>query len=69
MIPNYQVEGRDDEDVVRMLRDAAVATGTDMVYLHRKSMKKPEERRMSALISSAGLEQVSSKDLESLNVS
>jgi hypothetical protein len=27
-------------------------------------MKKPEERRISSLISSAGLEQVSSQDLD-----
>jgi len=67
MIPNYQLEGRDDEDIVRMLKDACAATDTKMVYLHRKSMKKPEERRMSALIESAGFEQISSSDLEPLS--
>ena len=64
MLPNYQMEGRDDEDIVRMMLQAAEATDTKLVYLHRKSMKKPEERRISSLISSAGLEQVSSQDLE-----
>jgi D-aminoacyl-tRNA deacylase len=67
MLPNYQLEGRDDEDVVRMLRLACEATDTKLVYLHRKSMKKPEERRMSALIESAGYEQISSSDLEPLS--
>ena len=67
MIPNYQIEGRDDEDIVRMLKDACEATGTNLVYLHRKSMKKPEERRMSALIESAGFEQISSSDLEPIS--
>jgi len=67
MIPNYQTEGRDDEDIVRMLKCACEATDTKMVYLHRKSMKKPEERRMSALIESAGFEQISSSDLEPIN--
>lgn len=66
MLPNYQMEGRDDEDIVRMMRAACEATGTKTVYLHRKSMKKPEERRISGLISSAGLEQVQSADLEPL---
>ena len=64
MVPNYQLEGRDDDDIIRMMRDACAATDTKMIYLHRKSMKKPEERRMSDLISSAGFEQVASADLE-----
>ncbi len=64
MVPNYQMEGRDDEDIVRMMRQAAEATDTKLVYLHRKSMKKPEERRISSLIESSGLEQISSSDLE-----
>ncbi len=64
MVPNYQMEGRDDEDIVRMIRDACDATSTKLVYVHRKSMKKPEEKRISALISSAGFEQITSSDLE-----
>ncbi len=67
MIPNYQLEDRDDEDIVRMLKDACEATETKLVYLHRKSMKKPEERRMSALIASAGFEQISSADLDPIS--
>jgi D-aminoacyl-tRNA deacylase len=67
MLPNYQMEDSDDEDIVRMLRLACEATGTKLVYLHRKSMKKPEERRISGLIESAGYEQISSSDLEPLN--
>lgn len=66
LIPNYQLEGRDDEDIVRMMTQASDASGTKLVYLHRKSMKKPEERRISSLIASSGLEQVSSKDFEQL---
>ena len=66
MVPNYQMEGRDDEDIVRMVLAACEATGTRTVYVHRKSMKKPEERRIAGLIASAGLEQVQSADLEPL---
>jgi len=69
MLPNYQLEGRDDEDIVRMLKLACEASETKLVYLHRKSMKKPEERRMSALIESAGFEQISSADLENFSES
>jgi len=67
MLPNYQLENRDDEDIVRMLKLACEATDTKLVYLHRKSMKKPEERRMSSLIESAGFEQISSSDLEPID--
>ena len=67
MVPNYQLEGRDDEDIARMLKDACEATGTKTVYMHRKSMKKPEEKRISGIIASAGLEQVQSADLDPLS--
>ncbi len=64
ILPNYHLENRDDEDIIRMLRLAAEGTDTKLVYLHRKSFKRPEERRMSSLIESAGLEQIRSDDLE-----
>lgn len=64
MLPVYQMEGRDDEDIVRMVSDACRSTGTGLVYMHRKSMKRPEERRISDLIASAGFETVRSEDLE-----
>ena len=67
MLPIYQMENRDDEDIVRMVKMACEATTTKTVYLHRKSMKKPEERRVAALIESAGFEIVSSKDLEPIS--
>lgn len=66
MIPNYQLEGRDDEDIARMVRDACSATATDSVYIHRKSMKGPEERRIADIVRSCGYETVQSKDFESL---
>ena len=64
MVPSYQIKGRDDEEVLRMVRMAAEATGTDMVYIHRKSMKRSEEGRYAELIASAGFETVSSKDFD-----
>lgn len=66
MIPNYQLEGRDDEDVARMVRDACRATGTDSVYIHRKSMKGAEEHRIADIVRSEGFDTVSSKDFEPL---
>lgn len=66
MIPNYQIEGSDDEDFLRMLGDACSMTGTDQVYIHRKSMKGAEERRMRELVTSAGYDAPQSKDFEPL---
>ena len=66
MIPNYQLEGRDDEDIARMIRDACEATATDSVYIHRKSMKGPEEHRIADIAASLGYECVKSKDFEPL---
>lgn len=64
MIPNYQLEGRDDDDIARMVRDACEASGTDSVYVHRKSMKGPEAHRISDIVRSAGFDTVASKDFE-----
>ena len=69
MLPNYQMEGRDDEDIARMLRLACEASGTRLVYLHRKSMKGAEARRLSSLIESAGLEPIDSGCLEKISES
>lgn len=66
MVPLYQTEGRDDDDIARMVRDACEMTGTDQVYIHRKSMKKPEERRMEEIIRSAGFDTPKSADFEPL---
>ncbi|MCL2146036.1 MAG: D-aminoacyl-tRNA deacylase [Methanomassiliicoccaceae archaeon] len=67
MLPNYHMEGRDDEDIVRMVKDACTASDTKLVYLHRKSLKGSEERRLSELIASAGSELISSSDLETIS--
>ena len=66
-LPNYQLVGRDAEDVARMVRDACVATGTDSVYIHRKSMRGPEEHRIADIVRSEGFETVSSKQFEPID--
>ncbi len=67
MIPNYQLENRDDEDILRMMDEASKATGAKTVYLHKKSLKKPLEHHITDLAVSLGLEVVSSADLEEIN--
>ena len=66
MVPTYQTEGSSDEEVSRMISDAATVTGTKLVYVHRKSMKGAEERRIRSIIETLGLEMVRSEDLESV---
>lgn len=66
MVPNYQIADASDDEVSRMIASAAKASDTRLVYVHRNSMKGPEERRVNAIIDSLGLERVSSKDFESL---
>ena len=66
MVPAYQTEGVDDEEVARRISAAAEMTGAEAAYVHRKSMKKPEERRITGIIESLGLDTVSSKDLDPL---
>ncbi|MDR2698801.1 MAG: D-aminoacyl-tRNA deacylase [Candidatus Methanoplasma sp.] len=67
MVPGYHIEGSSDEDIVRMVGDACAASETDLVYVHRKSLKGPEEKRISELILSAGHELITSSDLEPLS--
>lgn len=66
MVPNYQIQNADDEEVARMICDACRATDTKLVYVHRNSMKGSEERRINAIIDSLGFERVVSKDFESM---
>ena len=66
MVPAYQTEGVDNEEVARRISAAAEMTGAEAAYVHRKSMKKPEERRITGIIESLGLDTVSSKDLDPL---
>ncbi len=67
MVPNYQIEGRDDEDVSRMLGEACRATGTKLIFLHKKSMKAPQAARIKDLAVSEGLEIVVSSDFDPLD--
>ncbi|MCK5548182.1 MAG: D-aminoacyl-tRNA deacylase [Thermoplasmata archaeon] len=63
MIPNYALEKADDA----MLETAIERTPkASIVYFHRKSMKKPEYRRLKEWFESKGLSAVREGDLEGL---
>lgn len=66
MVPVYRIVGSSDDELTEMISNAAKSTGTDMVYVHRKSMKGAEERRVNAIIDTLGLERVGSESLDPL---
>lgn len=66
ILPNYQMDGREDEDIMHCMELAAAATGTKLAYLHKKSMKSSRATAIKALGESIGLEFLRSEDLEPL---
>ncbi len=66
MVPNYALKGIDDEEKLKKVRLAADASGSELIYMHRKSMKRSEARSLQELLESDGMEVLSSRDLESL---
>ena len=69
MLPNYHLQESTDDDIVRMVKDACASSETKLVYVHRKSLKGAEEKRISELIRSAGFELITSSDLERISES
>lgn len=67
MIPNYHLDGSDDEDIARMIRDACEATSTETVFLHRKSMKGKLALRIRDISESEGFEVVRSSDFDPIS--
>lgn len=67
MIPNYHLEGRSDDDILRMVKDATDSTGTKMVYFHRNALKKQFQRHILDLVGSDGYEVVRSSDFDPIN--
>jgi D-aminoacyl-tRNA deacylase len=61
MLPNYAC-GNASSDMVKQAIERT--PGCEAVYFHRKSMEKPEYRRIKALFEDAGISAVSSGDLE-----
>ncbi|MCQ2084764.1 MAG: D-aminoacyl-tRNA deacylase [archaeon] len=66
LLPNYQMDGFDDEDIARSIKSAMEASDTKLAYLHRKSMKGAQAARLIALGESVGCEFMKSEDFEPL---
>lgn len=67
MIPNYAFAESDDDGILRMVSAASEATGSKMIYLHRKSMKRSDASGLTDVLSSAGFEMITSKDLDPIS--
>ena len=67
MLPNYQTEGRSDEEIATMIRNAAECSGTKVAFLHRKSMNGPSAARLTSLAESVGCEVIKSDCFEPLD--
>ncbi len=66
MVPNYQTEGRSDEEVAVMIKNAAECSGTKIAFLHRKSMNGSNASRLTSLAESVGCEVIKSDCFEPL---
>ncbi|MCL2142719.1 MAG: D-aminoacyl-tRNA deacylase [Methanomassiliicoccaceae archaeon] len=64
MIPEYAFANSDDEDVARMVREAAEKSCTKTAYVHKRSMKGAVAKRITDVVISCGLETISSADLD-----
>ena len=65
MIPNYAMENAADERIRKMMADAARASGTNLAFIHRKSMSKPRATHLRELAEMEGLSIIDSDDLAS----
>lgn len=66
MVPNYALQGLNEEEIIKRIMMAATASSTHLAYIHKKSMKRSEASKLQDLMESAGLEIISSKDLDVL---
>lgn len=60
MLPNYACGNATSEIIQHAIERTP---GCEVVYFHRKSMEKPEHRRIKAIFEDAGIKAVSSADL------
>jgi D-aminoacyl-tRNA deacylase len=66
MIPSYAMKGADDQALREMVENAVEASGSDMVYVHKKSMKRSEATSLKKMLTGMGLKVIESKDLDPL---
>jgi D-aminoacyl-tRNA deacylase len=66
MVARHVLDGRTDGEVLEMVGKAMLASGTRSAYVHKKSFSRPEARRLSELLESAGYQVLEGSDMEDL---
>ncbi|MDR2866399.1 MAG: D-aminoacyl-tRNA deacylase [Methanomassiliicoccaceae archaeon] len=66
MIPEYAIKDSDDDDLIRILKDSAKNSDTRLAYVHKKSMKSDQARRVANAITSCNLEAIDSSCLNEI---
>ncbi|HSV41873.1 MAG TPA: D-aminoacyl-tRNA deacylase [Methanomassiliicoccales archaeon] len=64
MVPNYALEGADDDRTSDIFQKAKEASDATLAYLHKKSMSRPRAAQLKAIADNIGLKVVESSDLE-----
>lgn len=64
MIPEYAFKDSDDEDLARLMEHSSKNTDTNLVYVHKRSMKGDTAKRVIRVAESCGLEPMTSADRE-----
>ncbi|MCL2786526.1 MAG: D-aminoacyl-tRNA deacylase [Methanomassiliicoccaceae archaeon] len=63
MMPEYAFRDSDEEDLMRMIRESAIASDTKLAYVHKRSMKGEMARRVIDAVTSCGLEPLTSSSI------
>lgn len=63
MVPNHAIEKAGDEAAREMIQKAAMASKTDLAYIHRRSMSHSRAAKLKALTEEVGLQVVDSAHL------
>jgi len=64
MIPEYAFKDSDDDDLIRMMKEAAGRSSAKIAYIHKRSMNSATAKRVMNAAASCNLESISSDDLE-----
>jgi D-aminoacyl-tRNA deacylase len=67
MLPNYALDLSNIDDLSAKITKGLVQSDAELVYLHKKSMKRSEATMVTKLVSDLGYKVVDSSDLEDLS--
>ncbi|QLH75205.1 MAG: hypothetical protein HPY73_06955 [Methanomassiliicoccales archaeon] len=66
MVPGHALDRADDKEIAAILKRAAMASGTENVYIHRKSFSGTMARKVKEVATNMGMHVIESSDLPDL---